>query len=182
MTAVRRMAAVATALVAVSGLTLASGGTPLDRAHELVQELRGMPTPLPPAPPSRGVDPVEERRREVYRQLRQLEDAAVWALASALSDPDVRMRRNATLALGFLAGGYFVRSRPGLDIRDALPPLIDALQDDPAGSLATAVEWTTAQCVELLRNGAPGIHFYTLNQSPATRAIFQNLRSQGLIG
>ena len=49
----------------------------------------------------------------------------------------------------------------------------------PRASLAVAVEWTTAQCAELLRGGCPGIHFYTLNQSPATRAIFEHLRARG---
>jgi HEAT repeats len=87
-----------------------------------------MPTPLPAGPSRSGADR-EQRRGEVYRELRQLEDVAVWALASALQDPDGRMRRNATLALGMLAGGYFVPSRPRMDIRDALPALIDALQD-----------------------------------------------------
>ena len=33
-----------------------------------------------------------------------------------------------------------------------------------------------AQCRELLAGGAPGIHFYTLNQSPATAAILAELR------
>jgi methylenetetrahydrofolate reductase (NADPH) len=69
----------------------------------------------------------------------------------------------------------------GAEFPSALAARLDALRDDPAGSLAVAVEWTTAQCVELLRAGAPGIHFYTLNQSPATRAIFENLRNEGLI-
>jgi HEAT repeat protein len=52
---------------------------------------------------------------------RQLEGAAVWALEIALHDPDVRMRRNATLALRFLAEGYFVDPPRRLDIREALP-------------------------------------------------------------
>jgi methylenetetrahydrofolate reductase (NADH) len=69
----------------------------------------------------------------------------------------------------------------GAEFPAALASRLESLQDDPAGSLATAVEWTTAQCVELLRGGAPGIHFYTLNQSPATRAIFENLRRERLL-
>ena len=37
------------------------------------------------------------------------------------------------------------------------------------------VAYATLQCVELLDNGAPGIHFYTLNKSPATRAVVSAL-------
>jgi methylenetetrahydrofolate reductase (NADPH) len=39
------------------------------------------------------------------------------------------------------------------------------------------VAYAALQCVELLAKGAPGIHFYTLNRSPATRAIMAALRS-----
>ncbi len=62
--------------------------------------------------------------------------------------------------------------------------LADALEragDDPAAGLALGVEFGTRQCAALLRGGAPGIHFYTLNQSPATRAIFEHLRADGLV-
>jgi methylenetetrahydrofolate reductase (NADPH) len=38
------------------------------------------------------------------------------------------------------------------------------------------VAYATLQCAELLAAGAPGIHFYTLNRSPATRAILGALR------
>ena len=38
------------------------------------------------------------------------------------------------------------------------------------------VAYATLQCAELLSRGAPGIHFYTLNRSPATRAILSALK------
>ncbi|HWP65016.1 MAG TPA: methylenetetrahydrofolate reductase [Candidatus Limnocylindria bacterium] len=69
----------------------------------------------------------------------------------------------------------------GAEFPDALRVRLEELAGDPAGSLAVAVEWTTAQAAELLRGGCPGLHFYTLNQSPATRAIFERLRDQGLL-
>jgi methylenetetrahydrofolate reductase (NADPH) len=48
--------------------------------------------------------------------------------------------------------------------------------DDPAAVLQLGVAWATLQCSELLRAGAPGVHFITLNRSPATRAILSALR------
>jgi methylenetetrahydrofolate reductase (NADH) len=48
--------------------------------------------------------------------------------------------------------------------------------DDPDAVLQFGVAYATQQCAELLRRGAPGIHFYTLNRSPATRAILSSLQ------
>jgi methylenetetrahydrofolate reductase (NADPH) len=51
-----------------------------------------------------------------------------------------------------------------------------ARADDPGALNELGVAYATLQCAELLARGAPGIHFYTLNRSPATRAILAALR------
>ncbi len=48
--------------------------------------------------------------------------------------------------------------------------------DDPEAVLQFGVAYAAQQCADLLRRGAPGIHFYTLNRSPATRAILSSLK------
>jgi methylenetetrahydrofolate reductase (NADPH) len=57
--------------------------------------------------------------------------------------------------------------------------LLEALEwraADREAVLQLGVAYATLQCAELLARGAPGIHFYTLNRSPATRAILSALR------
>ena len=59
------------------------------------------------------------------------------------------------------------------------PALLDQLESragDPTAVLQLGVSYATLQCAELLARGAPGIHFYTLNRSPATRAILSALK------
>ena len=48
--------------------------------------------------------------------------------------------------------------------------------DDPQGLRAEGIAIATELCEALLDAGAPGLHFYTLNRSKATREIFANLR------
>jgi len=48
--------------------------------------------------------------------------------------------------------------------------------DQPDAVTDFGVAYATMQCSDLLVNGAPGIHFYTLNRSPSTRAILSALR------
>jgi methylenetetrahydrofolate reductase (NADPH) len=49
------------------------------------------------------------------------------------------------------------------------------VEGDDERTLSVGIEWATMQCRELLAGGMPGIHFYTLNRSPATRRIHENL-------
>jgi methylenetetrahydrofolate reductase (NADPH) len=58
---------------------------------------------------------------------------------------------------------------------------LEARQDDPRAVAELGVAYATAQAAELLADGAPGIHLYTLNRSPATRAIVSALRAQGAL-
>jgi methylenetetrahydrofolate reductase (NADPH) len=64
----------------------------------------------------------------------------------------------------------------GARIPDELAASLAPVEHDDELVGEVGVEWATLQCEELLRRGAPGIHFYTLNRSPATRAILQRLR------
>jgi methylenetetrahydrofolate reductase (NADPH) len=52
---------------------------------------------------------------------------------------------------------------------------LEAHKDDPEKTYQIGVEFTINQCRELLRRGAPGLHFYTLNKSRAAVEIFESL-------
>lgn len=58
-----------------------------------------------------------------------------------------------------------------LEIREA----IEKFGDDQSSILRFGIDYAIRQCRELLAEGAPGLHFYTLNQSCATREIYTHL-------
>ncbi|MEA2199703.1 MAG: methylenetetrahydrofolate reductase [Solirubrobacteraceae bacterium] len=64
----------------------------------------------------------------------------------------------------------------GAAIPEALHRELHARGEHPEAVLDFGVAYATLQCAELLEAGAPGIHFYTLNRSPATRAILSALK------
>ena len=64
----------------------------------------------------------------------------------------------------------------GASIPAALLAQLEVRAGDPDAVLQLGVSYATLQCAELLAGGAPGIHFYTLNRSPATRAILSALK------
>jgi methylenetetrahydrofolate reductase (NADPH) len=66
----------------------------------------------------------------------------------------------------------------GASIPPGLYRELHARGEDREAVLDFGVAYATLQCAELLAAGAPGVHFYTLNRSPATRAILSALKLQ----
>lgn len=67
--------------------------------------------------------------------------------------------------------------RCGASIPESLAEELRAAGEDAERSAEVGTRFAMRQCEELLRAGAPGIHFYTLNQSAATERIFAHLRA-----
>jgi methylenetetrahydrofolate reductase (NADPH) len=61
-----------------------------------------------------------------------------------------------------------------------IPPQIskafEAVEDNPDDVRKLGVEIATELSQKLLDSGAPGIHFYTMNTSTATREIFEGIK------
>lgn len=65
----------------------------------------------------------------------------------------------------------------GATIPAALRSELELRRNEPEAVAELGVAFATLQCVDLLDGGAPGIHFYTLNKSPATRAVVSALQA-----
>ena len=69
-------------------------------------------------------------------------------------------------------------TRCGATVPPALRELVERAGDDEDAVTAIGIEWTTTQCVTLLRGGAPGIHLYVLNRSHSAQQIFARLQAE----
>jgi methylenetetrahydrofolate reductase (NADPH) len=68
-----------------------------------------------------------------------------------------------------------MRLSPGSKTPSELEERLSEAGEDTERSLEIGVQWATRQCRELLDRGVPGIHFYTLNKSLATRKVYGSL-------
>jgi methylenetetrahydrofolate reductase (NADPH) len=79
-----------------------------------------------------------------------------------------------------VAGIKRMAAMNGNRIPDPLAKELERVDGDADAVHAVGVEWATRQCEGLLARGVPGIHFFTLNRSPATRQILTRLREKGV--
>jgi methylenetetrahydrofolate reductase (NADPH) len=67
----------------------------------------------------------------------------------------------------------------GADLPEPLVQELDRRGNDDEAVSEFGIEYATRQCEELLREGAPGLHFYTLNKARSTSRIVENLNLAG---
>ena len=63
----------------------------------------------------------------------------------------------------------------GCDVPQEIVARLEAVSDDAEEMRRVGITMATELCRDLLDAGAPGLHFYTLNRSSATREIYKNL-------
>jgi methylenetetrahydrofolate reductase (NADPH) len=63
----------------------------------------------------------------------------------------------------------------GAEVPRWLAKKLEGYYDDSASIKAFGLDVVTGLCERLLKGGAPGLHFYTLNQAALTTAIWQRL-------
>lgn len=66
----------------------------------------------------------------------------------------------------------------GAEIPKELINKLEVHKDKPDDAYKLGIEFSIKQCRELLANGAPGLHFYTLNKSRAAVEIFEMLTGE----
>ena len=66
--------------------------------------------------------------------------------------------------------------RDGIDIPRWVAMKMEGYVDDAASIRAFGLDVITSLCEKLIAGGAPGIHFYTLNQSPLAAELVRRLR------
>ncbi|HVU48900.1 MAG TPA: methylenetetrahydrofolate reductase [NAD(P)H] [Terracidiphilus sp.] len=82
--------------------------------------------------------------------------------------PGIMPITNAASALRFCAGC-------GADLPRWVKLRLEELKDDKAAVVEFGLGVVTRLCETLLRNGAPGLHFYTINQSEPTLKLWERL-------
>jgi methylenetetrahydrofolate reductase (NADPH) len=70
----------------------------------------------------------------------------------------------------------------GTPLPDAVTTRLQAVAEDPVAIREVGVEIATELAQRLLAEGAPGLHFYTMNRSPATLRVYANLGVESLRG
>jgi len=107
-------------------------------------------------------------RPEDYLRLRDRVTAAGADMATVPILPGV-------MPITTLRGVQKMAELSGCTIPDTVRDRLVAVGDDPAAVREVGVNVASELCERLLAEGAPGLHFYTLNRSGSTRAVLAQL-------
>ncbi len=64
----------------------------------------------------------------------------------------------------------------GATIPQSLIEKMEKVEDKPEEVKKIGIEFAINQCLDLIRHGVPGLHFYTLNKSDATLKIYEAIK------
>jgi methylenetetrahydrofolate reductase (NADPH) len=126
---------------------------------------------------------------DTERFLQKCRAGADYAITQMFFDPEAYLRlrdrvASAGCSVPIIAGlmpvtnmGIIGRSEQftGAPFPADLGARFEAIADDPKAVRALGIEQTSLLAQRLLDEGVPGIHFYTLNRSKATREVWNNL-------
>jgi methylenetetrahydrofolate reductase (NADPH) len=107
-------------------------------------------------------------RPEDYMRLRDRVAAAGADMANVPILPGV-------MPITTLRGVQKMAELSGCTIPETVRDRLAAVGDDPAAVRQVGVDVASEVCERLLAEGAPGLHFYTLNRSSSTRAVLARL-------
>lgn len=65
----------------------------------------------------------------------------------------------------------------GATIPENIVKRFERFIESPEDTKKIGIEIATQQCVDLIKNGVDGLHFYTLNKSDATLIIYENIKN-----
>ncbi|PIW58360.1 MAG: methylenetetrahydrofolate reductase [NAD(P)H] [Candidatus Omnitrophica bacterium CG12_big_fil_rev_8_21_14_0_65_50_5] len=63
----------------------------------------------------------------------------------------------------------------GSTVTDEVKQIFEPIQNDPKATSKAGVDFCVRQCRELLKGGAPGLHFYTLNKLSPTDQVLKQI-------
>jgi methylenetetrahydrofolate reductase (NADPH) len=69
-------------------------------------------------------------------------------------------------------------ARDGIEIPRWIALKMEGFMDDTASIRAFGIDVVTELCERLIAGGAPGLHFYTMNQAPVTVEICRRLQAR----
>lgn len=64
----------------------------------------------------------------------------------------------------------------GATVTEEIHKIFKPIQEDPEETLKAGIDFAVRQCAGLLKNGAPGLHFYCLNKTSPTDQILKKVR------
>ena len=128
-------------------------------------------------------------KRDLQHYVEKIRAGASSAITQFFFNPDAyfhfveqtqKLGANVPVVPGIMPFHNYARiaqfsQRDGIDIPRWVALKMEGFMDDTASIRAFGIDVVTELCERLIKGGAPGLHFYTMNQAPLTAEICKRL-------